>query len=288
MRGSVQSLDSTMPSADTRGMRIPFAFILSALLAVGLAAQQQQNQFEQQVRKQLDNIGADLKKKGFELTYQVHTGSLKAETAESVTFRLRRGVRYALVGVCDQDCGDLDLRLLDPGDREIGKDVEKDDVPVVELTADKTGEYTLKVEMQECSDQPCAYGVAVFATEQDAFDRQVQEQLGRAGRDLGTRGFTLTHQVFTGSLKEGETENVVFEFDSSGSYVVVGVCDNDCKDVDLKLLDSRGREIDNDVQEDDAPVVAVTPKQRERFTVQAIMADCNSNPCRYGLGVFRK
>lgn len=268
-------------------MRLPVAFVIAATLGTGVAAQQQ-NQFEQQVRKQLDGIGGELKKKGFELTYQVYMGALKAESAESVTFRLRRGVRYALVGVCDQDCGDLDLRLLDPGDREIGKDVEKDDVPVVELTADKTGEYTLKVEMQECSDQPCAYGVAVFATGQDEFDRQVRDQLERAGRDLETRGFKLTHHIFTGNLKDGETENVVFELDAGGSYVVVGVCDNDCKDVDLKLLNARGREIDSDVQEDDAPVVAVTPTQRERFTVQAIMADCGSSPCRYGLGVFRK
>jgi hypothetical protein len=58
--------------------------------------------------------------------------------------------------------------------------------------------------------------------------------------------------------------------------------------MDLKLLDARGREIDNDVGEDDAPVVAVTPKQRERYTVQAIMAACSNNPCRYGLGVFKR
>ena len=268
-------------------MRIPLALVMSAVFATALAAQQQ-NQYEQMVRKQLDGIGGDLKKKGFELTYQVYTGALKAETEEAVTFRLRRGVRYALVGVCDQDCGDLDLRLFDPGDREIGKDVEKDDVPVVELVADKSGEYTLKVEMAECSDNPCAYGVAVFAQGQDAFERQVHEQLERAGRDLETRGFKLTHQIYTGNLNKGATENVVFELDAGGSYVVVGVCDNDCKDMDLKLANARGREIDSDVGEDDAPVVAVTPEQKERFTVRAIMADCTSNPCRYGLGVFRR
>lgn len=268
-------------------MRIPLAFVMSAVFATALVAQPQ-SPFEQQVRKQLDSIGVDLKKKGFELTYQVYTGALKAESDEAVTFRLRRGVRYALVGVCDQDCGDLDLRLFDPGDREIVKDVQKDDVPVVELIADKTGEYTLHVEMQECADQPCTYGVGVFAAGQDEFERQVHDQLERAGRDLASRGFKLTHHIFTGNLKEGETENVVFELDRGGSYVVVGVCDNDCKDVDLKLTNARGREIDSDVQEDDAPIVAVTPQQKERFTVQAIMADCTAGPCRYGIGVFRR
>ena len=271
-------------------MRFLTAFLLAGGLAtVPVVAQQQQtNQFEQQVRKQLDGVGETLKSKGFELTYQVFTSSLKDGASEMVTFRLRRGVRYALAGVCDQDCGDLDIRLLDPGDKEIARDVEKDDVPVVEVLADKTGEYTLKVEMAECADEPCAYGVAVYAAGQDEFEKQVREQIEAAGKNLASDGFKLTHHIFTGNLKEQEFENVVFELAKGGNYVIVGVCDNDCKDIDLKLLNSRGREIDKDEEEDDAPVVAVRPEQNERFTVRAIMATCSQSPCRYGIGVFRR
>lgn len=269
-------------------MRFP-AFILAACVAASASAVAQgQNQFEKQVRQQLNKIGQDLRGKGYELTHQVYTGGLKEEETEEVSFRLRRGVRYAFVGVCDQDCGDLDIRLLDPSDREIGKDVEKDDVPVVEFVADKSGEFTVRVEMAECSDAPCAYGIGVFAAGEDEFEKQVQQQIQQAGRELRQKGFTLTHQIFTGALKPDEIENVVFELDRGGTYVVLGVCDNDCKDLDLKLLNSSGREIDNDVQEDDAPVVAVAPTRNERYTVQAIMADCGKAPCRYGLGVFRK
>ena len=268
-------------------MRFVTAIVIAGVLAASDTFAQQ-NPFEEQVRKQLESISADLKPKGFELTYQVFTSSLKDAASELVTFRLRRGTRYALVGVCDQDCGDLDLRLLDPGDREIGKDVEKDDVPVVEIMADKTGEYTLKVEMAECADDPCAYGVAVYAAGQDEFEKQVRAQIEEAGRELAGEGFRLTHHIFTGNLKEGEFENVVFELDPGGAYVVLGVCDNDCKDIDLKLLNAAGREIDSDEGEDDAPVVAVTPEKKERFTVRAIMASCGQSPCRYGLGVFRR
>lgn len=265
------------------------AFVLASLVAASASiVARQQNEFEAQVRKQLNEIGKSLESKGFELTYQVYTGDLKQEESEEVTFRLQRGVRYALVGVCDQDCGDLDIRLMDPSDREIGKDVEKDDVPVVEITADKSGEYTLRVEMAECADQPCAFGIGVFAAGQDEFDRQVRDQLEKAGRELGQKGFELTHHVFTGALNPEQYENVVFELERGGTYVVLGVCDVDCKDLDLKLLNAAGREIDSDVQEDDAPVVAVAPAKNERYTVQAIMADCKKVPCRYGLGVFRK
>ena len=262
--------------------------LLTFLLIYLAAPVPQQNQFEQQVRQQLASIGDSLKAKGFEATHQVYTGALKEGATESIAFRLRRGVRYAFVGVCDQDCGDLDARLFDPADQEIGRDVEKDDTPVVEVLVDKTGEYTLRIEMAECAEQPCAFGVGVFAAGQDEFERQVTDQLDRAGRDLVSKGFRMTHRVFTGALKADEAENVVFELEPTSTYVVLGVCDNDCKDLDLQLLNAGGKEIDRDVEADDAPVVAVAPTRRERFTVKAMMAACSANPCRYGLGVFAK
>ena len=123
---------------------------------------------------------------------------------------------------------------------------------------------------------------------QDEFEKQVTEQLDRAGRELVSKGFRMTHQVFTGALNADDTENVVFELDPNSTYVVLGVCDNDCKDLDLRLLNAAGKEIDSDVEPDDAPVVAVAPTRRERFTVKAMMAACGANPCRYGLGVFAK
>lgn len=269
-------------------MRI-IAFILWCSVAASAAVTaRQQNEFDKQIRQQLGKIGESLGSKGYELTHQVYTGALKEAAAEEVTFRLRRGVRYALVGVCDQDCSDLDSRLFDPAGKEIGRDAEKDDTPVIEVMADKTGEYTLRVEMAECAEEPCAFGVGVFAAGEDAFEKQVRQQIETAGGELAKQGFALTHQVFTGNLKTAEAEQVVFELDRGGTYVILGVCDNDCKDLDLKLVNAAGQQIDSDVEEDDAPVVAVSPASAERYTVQAIMANCGSNPCRYGLGVFKK
>jgi hypothetical protein len=245
-----------------------------------------QDQFERQVRKQLAEVGKELGKQGYELTHQVFVGRLKESETETVTFRLRRDVKYAVVGVCDQDCKDLDLRVLDPAQREVGRDAEKDDVPVVELQADKNGEYDVRVDMAECKDNPCAYGIGIFATEQDAFERQVRTQLETAAKKLGQQGFTLTHDIYTDALKQGETEDVTVDLDRGSRYLIVGVCDNDCKDLDLQLLNSAGREVDRDVERDDYPMVAAQPSRDETFTVRAIMAQCTDNPCRYGFGVF--
>ena len=78
------------------------------------------------------------------------------------------------------------------------------------------------------------------------------------------------------------------ELDKGATYVILGVCDSDCKDVDLLLMNRAGKQVDKDVEVDDYPTVAVAPDRSERYTVRAIMAACSAAPCAYGFGVFAK
>jgi hypothetical protein len=269
-------------------MRRLLSIVCLVTMFAVLTPAQGQDEFERQVRKQLEGVGESLAKRGYQLTHQVFVGHLKEDENETVGFRLRRGVKYAVVGVCDQDCKDLDLVVFDPAKREVGRDAEKDDVPVVELQPDKNGQFDVRVEMAECSDNPCAYGIGIFATEQDEFERQVRTQLETAIGKLGQQGFELTHEIVTGAIKQGDTEDTVVELDRGSRYLIVGVCDNDCKDLDLQLLTRAGKQVDRDVERDDYPMVAVQPSADEKYIVRAIMAQCGQNPCRYGFGVFSK
>lgn len=255
-----------------------------ALIQTGSA----QNRFEQQVRTQLDRVGENLSKKGFELTTQVYTGDLDEETNEEVSVRLRAGVRYAIVGVCDEDCKDLDLVLYNGAGRELASDVGEDDVPVVEITPDRDGVYMARAVMANCGAEPCSYGLGLFSSSVDRFERQVREQLSSAAQKLGKSGFALTHNIHTGELQQNEDENVAVELDRGRAYLIVGVCDNDCKDVDLRLFNAAGKEVDKDVERDDYPAVAVDASRTEKYTVRASMAACTASPCRYGFGVFSK
>ena len=138
------------------------------IVAIGIVVLSQsasaQTQFERQVRTQLDSVGQTLAKKGFELTTQIHTGELEKERNEEVTLRLRAGVRYAIVGVCDQDCKDLDIVLYNSSGRELANDVGEDDVPVVELTPEREGNYIVRVVMANCSNEPCHYGLGLYSS----------------------------------------------------------------------------------------------------------------------------
>ena len=261
---------------------------LAAMAAFLPSAADSQDQFERQVRQQLHAVTGALRDQGFELTHRVYTGDLDESRSDGVTFRLRPGLRYAFVAVCDTDCDDIDMQVQDPSGRRVGRDDQRDDVPVVEVMSERGGSYRVTVTMADCDDDPCAYGIGVYATGEDAFEREVYTQLEAAAREVRDDGFRMTHDIFTGSLDEGRREDVTFEFERGGVYMVIGVCDTDCDDFDLELRDESGRKVDDDDGEDDVPVVAVSPRRSGRYTVRATMASCGSDPCRYGLGVVKK
>lgn len=126
------------------------------------------------------------------------------------------------------------------------------------------------------------------ASFQDEWERQVRLQLTAAGQAFAAEGYTLTHRVFTGSLENEASGTVTIPLDAGKEYHVMGVCDTDCSDLDLKLSDPAGNEVSTDVEDDDTPVVSVRTTRAGTYTVEVGMAACSEEPCRFGLGAFAK
>ncbi len=122
----------------------------------------------------------------------------------------------------------------------------------------------------------------------DRWTNQVREQLLKAAIAAGFGGYQMTYDPFIGDLGRGGESDVTLNVRSGVSYAIVGVCDNDCRDIDLRLYDDNGNLIVSDIQRDDTPVVKFTPRWNARFTVRVIMANCSNAPCRYGIGFFNK
>lgn len=95
------------------------------------------------------------KDKGFEKTGWINNGSLAAGATKTVNLQLKGGSGYGVVGICDKDCGDLNLNLYDSSGKEVDNDVKDDDLPIV--VAAETGNYTLKVSMVKCKSSSCRY-----------------------------------------------------------------------------------------------------------------------------------
>jgi hypothetical protein len=122
----------------------------------------------------------------------------------------------------------------------------------------------------------------------DRWTNQVRSQLLSLALAAGFDGNSLTHEPFIGDLGNGGEADITLNVRSGVSYAIVGVCDNDCRDMDLKLYDDNGNLISSDTQRDDTPLVRVTPRWNARFTIRVIMANCSNAPCRYGIGFFGK
>jgi hypothetical protein len=136
-----------------------FSTAIILMPTAGMA--QSSNRFIQQLAAQLYRIARSAAGRDYDLV-TVKSGRLRRREGESLSVTMSRGNRYAIVGVCDEDCNDIDLRLYDENDNLIDSDTSSDDKPVVVVSPRWSGEYRLRVTMARCSANPCYYGVGLF------------------------------------------------------------------------------------------------------------------------------
>jgi hypothetical protein len=101
-------------------------------------------------------------------------------------------------------------------------------------------------------------------------------------------GYSETHSVYTNHLNAGDSHNTSFALRSGMTYLISGVCDQDCTDLDILLYDSDGNLIADDQKEDDHPLVSVTPIRTGEFTIKIKMIRCSVAPCYFGTQIFGK
>lgn len=123
------------------------------------------------------------------------------------------------------------------------------------------------------------------ANQLDAWTVQVNNQFRKYEQQLSLSN--QSHEVVTGSLDDENTEWVVVNLSKGNTYYLLGVCDHDCSDLDLKLYDSNTL-ISEDIASDDYPLVSITPSSDSQYRVQVVMASCSLSPCRYGLAIYMK
>jgi len=72
---------------------------------------------------------------------------------------LRAGVGYSFVAVCDADCDNIDLELLDGATGAVvGADLLEDDFPVVHYRPQTDARYFVRLILRTCTQAPCYIG----------------------------------------------------------------------------------------------------------------------------------
>ncbi|HEY2824813.1 MAG TPA: hypothetical protein VGI83_04640, partial [Gemmatimonadales bacterium] len=257
------------------------------------------------VRNELDRYGNQLLS-GYGLQGTPTTGSIRSTNNEDIWVTLSPGVEYAILGVCDQDCSDIDLKLYDDADNEIGSDFEKDDHPIVRVTPIRQGRFKVHIYMATCAHDPCFYGVGVYQRGSGSANnasvgsgtatgagaerwlRTVRAELDKYGPPLEQQGYVLQGNAYTGSLRKTSSEDLNITLEAGFDYAFLGVCDSDCGDIDLQLSDAGGQRIDSNYEKDDHPVVKGNQVAGGQYKVHVYMASCSTEPCYYGIGVYRR
>jgi hypothetical protein len=120
----------------------------------------------------------------------------------------------------------------------------------------------------------------------DSWEEQVIGFLQSVEEVMEGEGFARTHDYETGSLRRGGSETIRVHLESGVTYVLLGACDTDCDDVDLRVFGPRGALLDSDLETDDNPVLSVTPTLSGVHNVRVTMASCDTSVCYYALGVY--
>lgn len=132
-----------------------------------------------------------------------------------------------------------------------------------------------------------ALGAALlFAAPAHAQPSVVTTQLDSAVTLMGNQGFSKQDEFVTGNLQEGEDSEFELQLDGGKTYIIVGVCDGDCTDLDMALTTASGEDVSSDFKDDDVPMVMVEVAQGATYNLLVRMAACSVEPCAFGVGVF--
>ena len=291
--------------------------LMAALATVSASAHEVrvQPQQQQQQRQSGDYLNAGMATHGA-LGYSrdrsipdLHI-ALKVEDAYLWPITVRAGVNYRVYGACDNNCHDLDMEVYGGDGMLVDRDIGNDDTPYVQFTAAQTRQYYVRVWVYNCDQEPCGVAARVVSGgrlaerppedhdtdndddhDQDTADYEqvVRSELDRAAELQIRAGYVqVGRDIITPINSDGDGLRHTYQLTAGRHYVFVGACDQDCTDVDMEILDGRGRQVANDTAADDRPVVGVTPPADGQYTVRIWLASCSREPCYVGMRSMRR
>jgi hypothetical protein len=127
---------------------------------------------------------------------------------------------------------------------------------------------------------------APTAAQTGEYREQLDSQIRAALALYTDNGFTIYGGPFYGGLAEDETMSLTVTLIGGKKYVIGGVCDTDCSDLDLEVSNSNGASIGEDSADDDVPMVEVSPRATGPVTVTVKMFKCEAAPCFFAVEVY--
>ncbi len=118
--------------------------------------------YEQQILARLAQAEQHFAAQGFQQLAPPVSGQLPPGQFANVPVTLQAGGDYRIIGVCDNDCGDFDLILYDQNNNVVSQDNLPDPTPIVAVSPQWSGPFTVQAVMQNCTIAPCYYALVLY------------------------------------------------------------------------------------------------------------------------------
>lgn len=127
-------------------------------------------------------------------------------------------------------------------------------------------------------------GGAAPALSQNIYISQLYNQVLENSDVMGP-GYALDSFGVQRMLPGGKLR-IPVEVPANASIAIMGDCDQDCVDLDLRVFDAQGVELGSDVLADNYPVVSVQVRAGTRVEVELDMVNCDAVYCYAAYSVF--
>jgi hypothetical protein len=132
-----------------------------------------------------------------------------------------------------------------------------------------------------------SFPATVIASDDEPVEN-VLEQLQMSAVVLGLDGFNPAEEPLVFMMDEDEKRSAHMKMIRGHHYTLVAVCDDDCDDVDIRLLAPNGKVVDVDDGDKEPAVIDGVIPSTGIYTVEIRLSDCNSDPCAVAAAPFRR
>lgn len=237
-------------------------------------------QMDAQTQQRLQGLDQQMQQQGYTRVGQPAGLVLQNQDPRDFQLNLQQGTCYAFATLGGPGAVDTDVFLLDASGSRLQADARTDRDALIQYCAPATGSYALEVRMHQGQGSLFTVGY-VQGQQQQA--QQVMESTSTAGAslqenfalldaDMRARGYESYGDQTTGQLTQGGDRSFEIQLEGGRCYAILAVGDAAVRDMDLRLLDGSGREVDRDTAGDARPTVRVCPQSSGMYYMQVVMA----------------
>jgi hypothetical protein len=124
---------------------------------------------EQVICKLKDTVNKH-KEEGQKLVFLPLLGKIREKVEAPFTLKMDANVEYKIVGVCNDDCQNLQLTLNNTNGEKVAEQSKDSSVPTIKFTPNESKDFILRAKPEKCVGGRCEFGMVMFTAKNTKVD----------------------------------------------------------------------------------------------------------------------